>query len=186
MSTVWHERLQNTVTQFNTEEYGNIHYCSCVFLPDWTEVCVLVRVPVSADSRAACWSFLSTAFCSVVTMAALSGPSASSWAIERACREKSEKHWGQRGRSTILILNTTMYKYYIYYNICVKIQKHYEQDVINLTKVLIMPNSSYHGDILYIDTLMLQCTVHVLSLMHKYSMSSMFVVFCQCGTGFIV
>lgn len=66
-----------------TEEYVNLQPYRCVFLPDPVSP-VFDRVPIKAFLREASCFPLSAARCSLVTMAALSGPRASSCATESA------------------------------------------------------------------------------------------------------
>lgn len=71
--------------------FSPIGWIYSVFSPDWPDLCVCSGDPVTALSRAASCSSLSAARCSLVTMAALSGPRASTWTAESAWRTKASK-----------------------------------------------------------------------------------------------
>lgn len=54
--------------------YVNFQQCPCLFLPEWSVLCSWSVDPVAALSTAASCSYVISACCPLVTMAALSGP----------------------------------------------------------------------------------------------------------------
>ena len=92
--------------------YPSIH--PSMLLPESSGGALWLRDPVMAFSRASTCVSPSTALCSLVTAAALSGPRAVSCSSVRDWRENSKWHRSQRGGRSFQILyisNTTKYKY---------------------------------------------------------------------------
>lgn len=102
MHIFWLQMLQSrseVTNQIVNTDFMNLQGCVCV-VPDsggvvvvWLRVPASSTVPAMAFSTADSWSLLRAARCSLVTMAALSGPRASSCSTESVWRENRKQEW---------------------------------------------------------------------------------------------